>query len=199
MKDLRRKLSWKTNIQARIRELRCSGDVQQAWRGHQLELALIAYVKSVEMIRGCLGVLDVAAQEGSHLPPPKPQLWSKGRGKYLALSNYAKEIVRKAERRALLRLDDSSGRRPSSDQIYFDVIAALARDKQVAKCPPWSKIPGRNFAVTLMGLCRADLVTVPPRPDLSFYLEYLEEKLGVYHHEHIVLKKKLSKSKKSRS
>ena len=114
-------------------------------------------------------------------------------GEAQQISTETKEQV-KAERRALLRLDDSS-----SDQIYFDVIAALARDKQAAKCPPWSKIPGRNFAVTLMGLCRADLVTVPPRPDLSFDLEYLEEKLGVYHHEHIVLKKKLSKSKKSRS
>jgi hypothetical protein len=195
MKNIRRDSTWVNNIRDRIAELNKSGDAQQIWQGHQLRIALSGcYAKSIDYAIDCLQKLDVAAQEGSKLPskqlPKRTVQWSEGYYRFHNLANYAKEIVEKAERKAHLRLDGGS-----SDQDYFDVIASLANDERPAICRHHSKLPGSNFSLTLMNLCRAELMTVPSKPNLSFYLEYLEQKLGVYRHEHIVFKPKATEKK----
>ena len=185
MKDPRRSSKWVANVQARIEELDKSKDAHQVWVAHQLELSLRAYTTALDLANVHLDKLDVAAQEGSKVPPKKDLSWSEGYYKYHHLTNYVKEIVRTAERKFFLRLDEGS-----PDQLYFDVIAALASDARPAQCKHFSKVPGRNFAYALENLCRAELMSVPSKPNLSFYLEYVEQKLGLYRHEHIVFRKK---------
>jgi hypothetical protein len=129
--------------------------------------------KSLEHAQSCLEKLDVAAREGSKVPPKQEDQWWASPRRFEFFAKYAMQVIRQADRKHNLKVPEYN----ATPDDYLKFVAQYGNKSKLRPYRTRSPKLGRTFVEAIANLCNLTVPIVDANGGLSFLLGKLEETL----------------------